>query len=64
MRLPDHYSAYRSHEAAQERWLMSRPICDRCGERIQDEYMWEVEDGYNLCEECKEEWMLEHRKEI
>lgn len=64
MRLPDIYDYYRSHEAEQERWLASRPVCDRCGEPIQDEYMWEVEDGYCVCEECRDEWLHEHRREI
>lgn len=64
MRLPDHYDTYRQHEIAQSKWLASLPVCDRCGEPIQDEYCWEVEPDEWVCESCKDEWLIEHRKEV
>ena len=35
----------------QEEWLESRPLCDDCGEYIQDEYYFEIE-GKKFCESC------------
>ena len=37
--------------AAQERRLARRPICERCGEHIQSENLWDI-DGTLYCPEC------------
>lgn len=41
------------HEADQERWLESLPVCDECGEHIQSEDLYEL-DGLLFCENCME----------
>lgn len=42
----------RKHEQEQDRWLASRPVCDLCGEPIQDEVYYEPEPGACYCAEC------------
>lgn len=51
MYVPDNYDAFEAHESEQDAWLASRPICEGCGEAIQDDYLYDV-DGYIYCEEC------------
>ena len=36
----------------QEEWLNSRPVCDRCGEPIQDDYYFYMGANEQLCEDC------------
>ena len=40
-----------NYQADQEEWLKSRPICDQCGEHIQEEFMFQYE-GENYCPDC------------
>ena len=40
------------HERQQEEWLKSRPVCDMCGEPIQDDIYFEPEPGTCYCDEC------------
>ena len=47
------------HDAAQQRELERLPVCDECGEPIQDEYCYEV-DGRLICDDC----MAGHRKAV
>ena len=49
--MPDNYSQLERHEAEMERRLSQRPVCEDCGEPIQDEFYFNVE-GEILCEEC------------
>jgi formylmethanofuran dehydrogenase subunit E len=45
-------------------WLSSRPLCDDCGEPIEEDFAYEI-DGRTLCEECFMDYMREHyRKRI
>lgn len=39
------------HQADEERWLMQRPQCDDCGEHIQTETAFYINDCW-ICEEC------------
>lgn len=48
------------YEREQEAYEASLPSCDECGEKVNDEYMWEI-DGKYMCETCVEEWLLERR---
>mgnify|MGYP002512644980 CR=1 FL=1 len=41
------------HQADEEEWLMSRPVCDDCGEHIVDETAFYI-DGAWICESCME----------
>lgn len=40
-------------QADEERWLMQRPICKDCGEHIQDEEAFYINDSW-ICIECME----------
>lgn len=50
---------FERREREKEEWLKSRPVCDRCGDPIQDEGMYKI-DGYVFCEECWEEYAKEN----
>lgn len=39
------------YEASQDHWLSGRPKCEKCGEPIQDDEMYETPEG-NMCERC------------
>lgn len=39
------------HDAEQCRRLEQLPVCEYCGEPIQDEYLYEINDEF-ICEEC------------
>ena len=56
--VPDSLDMYNRHEAKQEAWLKSRPVCSECGEPIQDEFCFEI-NGECICERCL---MDNHRK--
>lgn len=49
--MPDNYSQWEWHDREQEQALESLPRCHRCGERIDDDYYYEI-DGEILCESC------------
>lgn len=38
-------------EMEREKWLESRPVCDKCGEPIQDDHMYFVYP-HQYCPEC------------
>ncbi len=58
MYIPDNYDAFCQHDAEQQAVLMHLPVCCECGEHIQDEYCYEVNDEF-ICEQCMED---NHRK--
>lgn len=47
-----------NYEAERERKMQELPICDCCGNRITDDYYWEVA-GDKYCEECAQK-MFRH----
>lgn len=51
MYIPDNYDAWKAHNAEEERWLASRPICEICGEYITDDYGYRI-NGELICAEC------------
>ena len=60
----DNYDLFEMHDAEQEAWLRTLPVCEYCDEPIQDEYLYEI-DGEYVCEECLREYMNEHyRKSV
>ena len=59
-RTDDPLADFARHDAMQNRWLKSRPVCSECGEHIQDERCYEVNDEL-ICEECMER---NHRKYV
>lgn len=52
--VPDAYDMWEQHEAEQEKALSKLPVCDACGENIQDEYCYRIGNDI-LCEECMKE---------
>ena len=51
MYIPDNYDAYEGHQAEQDAWLEKRPVCSICGEHIQDEECYLVNDEH-ICIDC------------
>lgn len=51
MYVPDNYDAYERYEAEQEMRLSRSPKCAECGEPIQDEYLYVIDDEL-FCESC------------
>lgn len=58
-RTDDPHADFYRHDAAQEKWLARLPKCVECGEPIQDEYFYLINDE-PVCEECL---IREYRKE-
>lgn len=48
------------YAAEQEKRLRMLPLCSECGEHIQDEHLYEINDEY-ICERCMNE---NHRKAV
>ena len=51
--IPDNYSQWARHDAEQEAELARLPFCDECGERIQEDTCFEINDEI-ICEGCME----------
>ena len=51
--VPDNYDMWAAHDAEQERELAKLPVCCECGEHIQSETCFEINDEI-ICEECLE----------
>lgn len=51
----DNYDLFERHDAENEKWLSSRPICSCCGEHIQDDMLYDI-GGKLICEECIKEF--------
>ena len=49
--IPDNYDVWEAQDIAKERRRARRPVCDRCGEHIQDETAVAV-CGKLICENC------------
>jgi formylmethanofuran dehydrogenase subunit E len=49
--IPDNYDLWEEHEAEQSRQLDKMPECSYCGEKIQDDFCYEINDEI-ICEEC------------
>ena len=47
------------HEREQEAWLNSRPVCDVCGEPIQDDVFYKPETEI-MCESCFHDYVREY----
>ena len=58
MYIPDNYDLFVAHDAEQERMLAKLPICSECGEPIQSDECYEINDEL-VCPQCLEE---NHRK--
>ena len=47
-------ASFEAKDAADYAWEMSRPVCDYCGEHIQEDKFWIIE-GKKICESCLNE---------
>lgn len=59
--VPDNYDRFEEHDAEQERMLRKRPVCDCCGEYIQDESFHRI-FGEAICDRCLD-GMIEYVEE-
>lgn len=50
----DNLDFYSMHEAEQEKKLAKLPVCSCCGEPIQDDFCYEI-DNELICEDCLKE---------
>lgn len=51
MNVPDNYDRWKQQYAEQEAQLEKLPLCEYCGERIQDDYYFEINNEC-ICEDC------------
>ena len=58
--MPDNYELFKQHEDNQLSKLDRLPTCTNCGEYIQDDYYYEINEEY-LCEECM---ISNYRKDV
>lgn len=49
--MPDNYSVWEAHERQKEMTLAQYPVCEKCGELIQDDFYYETDEGI-FCEDC------------
>lgn len=54
---------FERNEEEKEKWLASRPVCDSCGEPIQGEKKYNI-DEYVMCEGCAMEFLEAHSEWI
>lgn len=59
-RTDDPLADFARHDARQARWLKKRPVCSECGEPIQADHCYEINDEL-ICEECLEQ---NHKKYV
>ena len=55
MYIPDNYDAFKHHDAEQEAAAERLPVCCECGERIESEFCYQINDEI-LCEDCIENY--------
>ena len=51
MNIPDVYDLWEDHEREKEQELEKLPYCEICGEPIQDEHLYLINDEF-VCQEC------------
>ena len=61
--LPDNYDLFVRHEAEQEKKLAELPVCEICGEPIQQEKAVYYNDQW-ICEECEAEFWESIREDF
>lgn len=52
--MPDNYSMWKKHQGSQDAWLARRPVCSECGEHIQEDYYYLINDEI-ICPDCMED---------
>ena len=51
----DVYDLWQLHDDEQEKQLKELPVCDYCGEPVQDEYYYQINDEV-ICTRCLNEY--------
>ena len=51
MNVPDVYDQWEAHEREKERQLERLPVCEVCGNPIQDEHLFLINDEF-VCTDC------------
>ena len=51
MNIPDAYDLWEAHDREQEQALEKLPYCEICGNPIQDEHLYLINDEF-VCQEC------------
>jgi len=59
----DNYDLFVQHDAEQEEQLKKLPVCDRCGEPIQQEKAVYYNDQW-VCEDCEDEFWQSIREDF
>ena len=49
--MTDNYSMWQAYDRAHEQARQRLPVCDRCRERIDEDYYFDI-GGEILCEDC------------
>lgn len=49
--IPDNYDMWEAQDIERERRRARLPVCETCGEPIQDEHFYDINDEF-ICEEC------------
>jgi formylmethanofuran dehydrogenase subunit E len=49
--IPDNYDQWEAHDREKEEDLAELPVCEICGEPIQDEHLYLINDEF-VCHEC------------
>ena len=52
--IPDNYDRWEQHQHEQDQRFERLPECEYCGEKIQDDHFYEINDEI-LCERCLNE---------
>ena len=49
--MEDNYSMWEHHQREEDMWLARRPVCSVCGENIQEEIAYNINDEL-ICPNC------------
>lgn len=58
MKIPDNYDRWEQHQAEQDRAEEKLPECSECGEKVHNDYFYEINDEV-ICSDCLDS---NHRK--
>lgn len=61
--MKDYNDFFDEWDLEQSRKLEERPMCDVCGDRIQDDYLYRI-NGDCICPDCIEKYLDIFREEI
>ena len=56
--VPDNYDMFLEHQASEDDRIARLPVCEWCGEPIQDEKFYKV-DGEYICRSCMDECLVD-----